>query len=71
MTREEAIQKIRCVEQELFTVAPLPLDENNFPTGFDIQIRSIGRSTKWLRITPGQMKEIEKVLLDVKPTILD
>ena len=50
------------IEQQLFQVAPLPLDDKSFPYGFDIQIRSEGRKTNWLRITPEQMKKIEDVL---------
>lgn len=50
------------IEQQLFQVAPLPLDESNFPYGFDIQVRSPGRKTNWLRITPEQFKKIEDVL---------
>ena len=50
------------IEQQLFQVAPLPLDEAHFPHGFDIQVRSEGRKTNWLRITAAQMKKIEDVL---------
>ncbi len=50
------------IEQQLFQVAPLPLDKSNFPYGFDIQVRSPGRKTNWLRITPAQFKKIEDVL---------
>lgn len=50
------------IEQQMFQVAPLPLDEKHFPHGFDIQVRSPGRKTNWLRVTPAQMKKIEDVL---------
>ena len=50
------------IEQQLFQVAPLPIDEQHFPYGFDLQIRSPGRKTNWLRVTPEQMKKIEDVL---------
>ena len=50
------------VDQQLFQVAPLPLTEEHFPYGFDMQIRSPGRKTNWLRITPAQMQKIEEVL---------
>ena len=53
------------IEQQLFQVAPVPLTEEHFPYGFDIQIRSDGRKTNFLKITPEQMKKIEDVLLGV------
>ena len=49
-------------DQQLFQVAPLPLTRENYPYGFDIQIRSEGRKTNFLRITPEQFKKIEDVL---------
>lgn len=53
------------IEQQLTQVAPLPLKEEWYPMGFDMQIRSPGRKTNWLRITPAQMSKIEDVLLGV------
>ena len=53
------------IEQQLFQVAPVPLTDEYFPYGFDIQIRSDGRKTNFLKITPEQMKKIEDVLLGV------
>ena len=53
------------IAQQMIQVAPLPLDEKNFPYGFDIQVRSPGRQTNWLHITPEQMKKIEDVLWGV------
>ncbi len=50
------------VEQQMFIVAPLPVDQHHFPYGFSIQVRSPGRSTNWLRITPEQFRKIEDVL---------
>jgi hypothetical protein len=51
------------IEQQLFQVAPLPINDINFPFGFDIQIKSPpGRQTNFLRITVDQMKQIENVL---------
>lgn len=51
------------IEQQLFLVAPFPLTEKSlYPYGFDIQIRSQGCATNWLKITPEQMKKIEDVL---------
>jgi hypothetical protein len=51
------------IEQQLFQVAPLPIDEQHFPYGFDMQLRSEGgRKTNWLRITPAQFKKIEDIL---------
>lgn len=51
------------IEQQMFQVAPLPLTEDNFPYGFDIQIRSAGgRKTNFLKITPEQFRKIEDVL---------
>jgi hypothetical protein len=65
ISREEALAQINYLEKELFNVAPLPLEEKNFPHGFNIQIREGGRNTKWLKITPEQLKMIEDVLLGV------
>lgn len=56
------LQKQNYIEQQLFQVAPLPLTEENFPDGFDLQVRSVGRKTNWLRLTPQQFKRIEQVL---------
>ncbi len=53
------------IEQQLFQVAPLPLTDESFPYGFDIQIRTPGRATNWLKITPEQLKKIEAVLRGV------
>ena len=64
-SREEALAQINYLEKELFTVAPLPLNKENFPHGFNVQIREGGRNTKWLKITPEQLKMIENVLLGV------
>ena len=59
------LAEINYVEQQLFQVAPLTLTDEHFPYGFDIQIRSEGRKTNFLKITPEQMKKIENVLLGV------
>ena len=50
------------LEAQLFTVAPLPLENENYPYGFDIQIRSPGRKTNYLKIDAVMMKKIENVL---------
>ncbi len=54
------------IEQQMFKVAPLPLTEENFPYGFDLQISSYAidseRKTNWMRITPAQFKKIEDIL---------
>lgn len=50
------------IDAQLFQVAPLPLENDNYPYGFDIQIRSPGRKTNHLKITAEQMKKIEDVL---------
>jgi hypothetical protein len=51
------------IEQQMFQVAPLPIDADHYPYGFDIQIRSAGgRKTNYLKITPEQFKKIEDVL---------
>ena len=52
------------VSNQLTSLAPLPLTEENYPYGFDIQILTLGKKTKFLRITPEQMKKIENVLLE-------
>jgi len=59
------LAEINYIEQQLFQVAPLTLTEEHFPYGFDILIKSEGRKTNFLRITPDQMKKIESVLLGV------
>ena len=56
---------IRFIENELFRVAPLPLNEENFPYGFNMQITGDGRATKWLKVTPVQLRKIEDVMLGV------
>jgi hypothetical protein len=57
------LAEINYIEQQLFQVAPLTLTDEHFPYGFDIQIRSEGRKTNFLKITPEQMKKIETILL--------
>jgi hypothetical protein len=56
------IAETNYIEQQLFQVAPLPPTEENFPYGFDIQIRSEGRKTNFLKITPAQFRQIESIL---------
>jgi hypothetical protein len=58
------LAEINYIEQQLFQVASVPLTEENFPYGFDIQILTLGKKTNYLRITPEQMKKIEDVLLE-------
>lgn len=53
-------------DAQLFKVAPLPLEEKNYPYGFDLQIRSEGRKTNFIRITAAQMKKIEDVLRGIE-----
>ena len=50
------------LSSEMLRVAPLPLTAENFPHGFDMQIRSEGRATRFIRITPEQFQQIENVL---------
>jgi hypothetical protein len=50
------------LEQQLFQLAPVPLTEENFPYGFDLQILTLGRKTNFLRINAEQMKKIEMIL---------
>lgn len=57
------IAKSNYIEQQLFQLAPLPLTDEHFPHGFDIQILTLGRKTNFLRINADQMKRIEEVLL--------
>lgn len=56
------------IEKQLFQLAPLPLTQENFPFGFDVQISSggVGKPTKYLKITPQQMAAIEQVLRGVQ-----
>ena len=58
----EDIVRRNYIEQQMFQVAPLPLTDENFPSGFDIQIRSPGRKTNHLHITPEQFRKIEEIL---------
>lgn len=58
---EDIVQR-NYIEQQMFQVAPLPLTEENFPYGFDIQIRSGTRKTNFIKITPEQFRKIEDVL---------
>ena len=46
------------IEQQLFQVAPLPLAEENYPYGFDMQIRQMGKKTNYLKVTAEQMIKI-------------
>lgn len=50
------------IEQQLFQLAPVPLTEENFPYGFDLQIQTLGRKTNFLRINAEQMRKIEMIL---------
>lgn len=52
------------IQSELFRIAPLPVNSENFPYGFSMQIRADGIHTKWLQITPEQFKKIEEFLID-------
>lgn len=54
------------IDAQLFTVAPLPLENDNYPYGFDIQIRSPGRKTNFLKINAEQMRKIENVLRGIE-----
>lgn len=54
------------LEAQLFQVAPLPLENDNYPYGFDIQIRSPGRKTNFLKINAEQMRKIENVLRGIE-----
>jgi hypothetical protein len=54
------------IDAQLFTVAPLPLEEANYPYGFDVQISQQGRKTNHLRITAEQMRKIENVLRGIE-----
>ena len=56
------IAETNYIEQQLFQLAPLPITEENFPYGFDIQIQTLGRKTNYLRITAEQMRRIENIL---------
>lgn len=56
------IAETNYIEQQLFQLAPLPITEENFPYGFDIQIQTLGRKTNYLRITAEQMRRIEDIL---------
>jgi len=60
------LNTIRFIESELFAVANVPLTDEHYPHGFNIQIRGERGATKWIAITPAQLKQIEDVLLGVK-----
>jgi hypothetical protein len=55
-------QQIRYIEQEMYTVAPLPVVEGENGQ-FKLQITSERGKTKWLNITNEQFKKIENILL--------
>lgn len=50
------------IDAQMFKVAPLPLYEQNYPYGFDIQISSEGRKTNHIRIDAEMMQKIENIL---------
>lgn len=60
------IAKSNYIDQQLFQLAPLPLTSDNFPYGFDLQIRTTGRKTNFLRITAEQLAKIEYILRSVE-----
>jgi hypothetical protein len=59
------IATINYLEQQFFQVAPLPLEEANFPNGIDLKLSSTFGESHYLRITPDQLRKIEQVLLGV------
>lgn len=48
---------------EFMNLAPVPLQEENYPYGFDMKIKSERGETRWLKLTAEQTKMIERVLL--------
>jgi hypothetical protein len=62
ITTVDKLYEQNYIEQQLFQLAPLPITEENFPYGFDIQIQTLGRKTNFLRINAAQLKRIEEVL---------
>ena len=56
------IAKYNYLEQQFLQVAPLPMQEANYPNGIDIQLRSTFGKSNYLRITAEQMHKIEQVL---------
>lgn len=57
------IAKSNYIEQQLFQVAPLPLTDETYPYGFDIQIFGVGgRKTNRININTDQLKKIEEIL---------
>ena len=59
---KEVLAKQNYIEQQLFQVASLPLTEENYPYGFDMQICQGGKKTNYLKVTAEQMIKIEAVL---------
>jgi hypothetical protein len=60
------IATINYLQKQLFTVAPLPLNEKqHYPYGIDVQFSSQHGKTNHLKISPAQMKQIEEILLGV------
>lgn len=53
----------RFIANELSHVAPLPLQDNHYPYGFKMQLRSEHGTTKHIQLTPAQLKKIELILL--------
>lgn len=50
------------IDAQMFKVAPLPLENENYPYGFDLLISSQGRKTNHIRIDAEMMQKIENVL---------
>lgn len=51
------------IANEFMHLAPVPLQEENYPYGFDMKIKSERGDTRWLKLTAAQVKLIERVML--------
>lgn len=51
------------VAGEFYHMAPLPVNEQNYPYGFTIKLRSTHGETKNIAVSPAQLKKIEQILL--------
>jgi hypothetical protein len=53
------------IVDEFIHLAPVPLQEENYPYGFDMKIKSDRGETRWLKLTAAQVRLIEQVMLEL------
>lgn len=52
------------VQGEIYAIAPLPLQNSNYPHGFKIKLSSEHGATRHMNLSVEQLKQIEKILVD-------